>query len=140
MQRTVHGTRFVAHGGHGKLFLRELTAFVFLKTTVYCSVYRLCDVAYEPLPGGAGRRRQLCFRHASLLQTLPEFGLPAAFCAVPLLALPQTTIERSICVAIRCGDKIRDPHINADHRRIWFGLNNYRLFVRHCPPPVLLLP
>src|SRR5919108_5195268 len=111
----VHRTRFVAHGGHGKLFVSELTAFVSLKAKVDCSVDRLSDVAHEPLPRRAGRGRELFLRHASLLQTLSELRLPAALFAVPLLALPQTPVKRAVLLAIGGGDEIGDPHVDADH-------------------------
>src|SRR5437016_9811732 len=96
-----------------------------LKAKVDCSVYRLLDVAHESLPGGAGCGRQLVFWHASLLQTLSELGLSAAFLAVPLLALPQTPIERSVGFAVRCSDEICYPDINADHRCMRRGLTIY---------------
>lgn len=92
----------------------------------------------EPLPCGAGSGGQLVFRHASLLQALPEFGLPPALFPVSLLALSELPFEGAALLAIRGRDEIGYPHVDADHRRVRFGLNSHRFIVGERQPPDLI--
>src|SRR5260370_24847890 len=84
---SVHRSGFVAHGGDRKLFVSELTAFVFLKANIDGPVNLLPHMTDEPLPRRARCGRQLFFRHAFLFLTLPDLRLPAAPFTVSLLSL-----------------------------------------------------
>src|SRR5437660_7112899 len=105
------------------MLVGELAALVLLKAQVDCPVDRLVDLANEPLSCLTGGGWQLVLWHAFLFQTRSQLRLPPAFFAVPLLAVAQLPMKRSVLLAIGGRDKVGDAHINADNRRIRRRIN-----------------